>query len=368
MRSVHGVWLVVAALAVALALPASASALRLTRVAGGFGQLTQVTAPRSGDRAGTLYVVEQKGRIWKRRAGRTQLFLDIRRGVRFEGERGLLSMAFDPAYGKNGRFYVYFTNNDGDIVVARYRANSTRTRAVASSRRRLLRIRHPRSNHNGGQLAFGPNGRLYAATGDGGSGCDPDGNAQRLASRLGKLLSLNPRNIAGGWRRDGYGLRNPFRFSFDRATGRLYIGDVGQDDREEVNTRRAGALGGDPENYGWDVYEGREASGCVNEGLTTAGPLVWPISTYGRSLGCSIIGGFAYRGGRLPARLRGSYFFGDWCSGKIWRIRVSRDGRLVVGRKLVRDTSFNITSFGEGVAGELYVATSGGAVYRLVRS
>jgi glucose/arabinose dehydrogenase len=352
-----------------LALPSTAGAARLVQVAGGFDALTQVTAPRSGDARRVLYVVEQEGQVYRRLNGNNRLFLDIRDIVQAGGEEGLLSIAFDPRYATNRLFYVYYTNNDGNIRVARGRANSTSTRAVRRSLRVILGVRHPvQSNHNGGQLAFGPNGRLYAGTGDGGSGCDPGGNAQDLGSRLGKLLSIGPRNLDAGWRIEGYGLRNPWRFSFDRATGRLYIADVGQDNAEEIDTRRATQLGGRRENYGWDVYEGRRASGCPNGGLRGDGRLVWPISAYGHTGGrCSVTGGFVYRG-RVLDWLRGSYLFGDFCSGEIWRIRVGRDGDLVVTRRRMMDTQLNITSFGEGVRGHLYVATGGGTVHKLVRS
>jgi glucose/arabinose dehydrogenase len=367
MRRLEVIGVVVAAL-VALALPATASAVRLVPVASGLGELTQVTAPRSG-KPGVLYLVQRDGQIFRQLNGRRLRFLDIRRIVSCcNGEQGLGSMAFDPAYRTNRLFYVYYTNVSGDIRVARIKANSTSTRAVRSTLRVILRVAHPpATNHNGGQVAVGPNGRLYAATGDGGGGCDPGGHSQNLRSRLGKLLSVNPRNLAAGWRLDGYGLRNPWRFSFDRSTGRLYIGDVGQDDWEEIDTRSSSNLGLPRENYGWDVREGRQPSGCTHGPLNQAGVLVGPVSVYPHTLGCSITGGFAYRGRALDA-LRGSYVFGDYCTGRIWRIRVGSNGGLVVGRRQLRDTSLNITSFGEGVLGELYVVHQGGTVYKLVRS
>jgi glucose/arabinose dehydrogenase len=371
MRSRHGVLGVVLLLAVlALSWPSTASAVRLARVATNFDQLTHVAAPRRGDRAGVLYVVEREGQIWRVLGGRRTLFLSIRGLVSCcGGERGLMSMAFDPAYRTNRLFYVFHTDNGGDLRVARYRANAASTRAIWRSRRVILSVEHSRfSNHNGGQLAFSNGGRLYATTGDGGGACDPNGSAQRLRSRLGKLLSISPRRLGAGWRIDGYGLRNTFRFSFDRATGRLYLADVGQDAWEEINTRAARFLGGSRENYGWDVFEGRAASGCSHGRLNPAGTHARPISVYGHALGCSITGGFAYRGTQLPSRLRGWYFFGDFCSGTIWRIAVSTRGRLVGGRRVVVGTSHNITSFGEGVRGELYVATQAGSVYKLVRS
>jgi glucose/arabinose dehydrogenase len=366
-RRIGVIGVVLAALVVGLLVPATASAIRLAPVAGGFDDLTQVTAPRRGDTAGVLYVVEQEGQIFRRRSGSNSLFLDIRGRVDFGGERGLLSMAFDPAYGTNRLFYVYYTDNNGNIRVARFRANAASTGTIPGSGKIILRVGHPgASNHNGGQLAFAANGRLYAATGDGGGGCDSEGpNAQNLRSRLGKLLSVNPRNLGAGWRIEGYGLRNPWRFSFDRANGRLYIGDVGQGSQEEVDTRRAGLLGGKRENYGWNVYEGRLFNPCGNKRLNRTGPLVRPVSVYSHAAGrCSITGGVVYRG-RAINWLRGSYVFADYCTGEIWRIRVNSDGRRVVGRRLLRDAPFNVTSFGEGVRGALYVVDQSGSIYRL---
>ena len=361
------VGVLVAALGFSLVLPSTASALRLKRVAGGFDSPIHV-AFTSRDPGGTLYVVEQEGEIWRRRSGRTTRFLDIRDLVSSAGdEQGLLSLVFSPRYGKNRHFFVNYTDNGGDVRVARFRANSSFTRGVQRSRRMLLDVEHSRfGNHNGGLVAFGPNGRLYVSVGDGGSGCDPGGNAQDLGTRKGKLLSIDPGNLRGGWRIDGYGLRNLWRYSFDRKTGRLYAADVGQNQWEEINTLWAQRLGGTPENFLWDRYEGRKSSGCASGGLRGPGRRVWPIDVYSHSLGCSVTGGHVYRGRRLPARFRGWYFFGDFCSGSIWRLKFAK-GEVVKSRRLVRDTGLNITSFGEKRSGELYVVDRGGAVYKLVR-
>jgi glucose/arabinose dehydrogenase len=363
-RVVVGVLFIV----VALGLSVPAYALRLAPVMGGFSSPVHIASNKK-DPGGTLFVVEQGGRIWRVQGGSRTLFLNISGLVTSGGEQGLLSVAFDPRYATNRYFYVDYTNTSGDTRVARFRANAAFTQAVASSRRIVLSVPQPYSNHNGGQLAFGPNGRLYVGMGDGGSGCDPGNRAQNLSTRLGKLLSLDPRSLSSRWRKEGYGLRNPWRFSFDRAKGRLYIGDVGQDSAEEVDTRRRGALGGTLENYGWNVYEGRSRSGCPTSGLTRRGTLVWPINSYSHAAGrCSITGGFAYRGSQLRQFLRGWYFFGDYCSGEIWRL-LFRDGKLVHGRRLVLDSVRRISSFGEGRGGELYVADhGGGTIYKLVRS
>lgn len=355
-----------ALVATALALPNTASAVRLVRVAGGFDQLTQVTAPRRGDPRGTLYMVEQEGQVWKWRNGNRRLFLDIRGRVSCCGERGLLSIAFDPGYATNDFVYVNYTNNGGDTRIVRFRANASHSRVVRGSGRRLLALNQPFSNHNGGRLAIGPNGRLYSGQGDGGSACDPGGRAQNLRSKHGKLLSINPRNLRAGWRIDAYGLRNPWGYSFDRATGRLYIGDVGQAAWEEVDTLRARRLGGTPENFMWDVYEGFARSGCSNGGLRGPGARIRPISAYSHSLGCSITGGYAYRG-RSIRSLRGRYVFADYCSGRIWRLHYA-NGRLRSGRRLLLNTSLNISSFGEGKSGGLLLTNHGGQVYRLARS
>jgi glucose/arabinose dehydrogenase len=353
-------------LALALAVPGTADAARLRLVADGFDALTRVAAPRSGDPAGTLYVVEQEGQVYRLRGGTRTLFFDIRSIVGCCGERGLLGIAFDPNWGSNNLFYVNYTNTSGDTRIARYRANAAHTATVPGSRRLLLALNQPASNHNGGHLAFGRNGRLYTGQGDGGGACDPGGRAQNLGSRFGKLLSLNPRRIGAGWRIDAYGLRNPWGYSFDRATGRLYIGDVGQGAWEEVDTLLASRLGGTPENFMWDVYEGRRRSGCATGGLRGPGARMRPIAVYGHSLGCSITGGFVYRGSSMPAA-RGFYYFADYCSGRIWRLKYA-NGHVVRGRRLVRDTPHRITSFGEGINGELYVTDSAGNVRRLVRS
>jgi glucose/arabinose dehydrogenase len=362
-RRTLGVLALAAALLAVAAEPAAA--LRLVRVAGSFSSPVHLAAPRS-DREGTLYVVEQPGRIIRLAGGRRTVFLDIRDIVLSGGERGLLSVAFHPNYRNNGFFYVNFTNRSGDTRVVRFRANATRTRGLRSTARIFLRLDQPFSNHNGGQLAFGPDGLLYDGQGDGGSGCDPGDRAQDLGSNHGKLLRRNVDNPSAGWQIVGYGLRNPWRFSFDRMTGRLYIGDVGQGEWEEIDTLARSGLGGAVENYGWRVFEGRESGGCGD--VTLGGPSGHkpPLAVYSHSLGCSVTGGHVYRGTQLSSLLRGWYFFADYCSGRVWRLRVE-NGRLVTGRRLALDTNLNISSFGEGVAGELYVLHHGGTVYKLAR-
>jgi glucose/arabinose dehydrogenase len=354
MRSAVGVVLA----ALVLALPATAEAQQLVHVAGSFDSPVHATMKR-----GVLYVVEQEGQVWRIGGGRT-LFLDIRGQVSCCGERGLFSITFDGSYSTNRFFYVNYTDNGGDIRFARFRATADFSGTVAGSRRYLATIEHSsQTNHNGGQIVWGPGGRLYMSTGDGGGGCDPSNNAQDVRSWLGKMFSMNPRNIGAGRRMEVYGLRNPWRFSFDRLTGRLYIGDVGQNNFEEIDILPDSSLGGGRENFGWRVYEGFDFNPCGDRTLEGPSPHRRPIDVYDHSLGCSVSGGFAYRGQAFPA-LQGWYFFADYCSGRIWRL-LYRKGGLVADRRLVLDTALNITSFGENSNRELYVVDHGGTVYRL---
>jgi glucose/arabinose dehydrogenase len=310
-----------------------------------------VAAPR-GER-GRIYVVEQPGRIVVVENGtvRDQPFLDIRPLVRSGGEQGLLSVAFHPGYASNRRFYVNYTDRNGDTNVVEYRSNGTT--AIPGTARRLLFVHQPYANHNGGQLAFGPDGRLWVGMGDGGSGGDPENRAQNPRSLLGKLLSINV--ATKGVRIEALGVRNPWRFSFDRRTSDLWIGDVGQNAWEEIDflPRRSPGL----ENFGWDAYEGRAR---FESKAIARGRLIRPVAVYDRSQGCSVTGGFVYRGTAVPAA-RGRYFYGDFCTGNVWSLKRG-------ARPLVRKESFkvpNLSSFGEDAAGELYLVTLDGAVYRL---
>jgi glucose/arabinose dehydrogenase len=331
-----------------------------------------------------LFVVEQPGRIAVLRGGRRlgQAFLDIRDLVGYGGEEGLLSVAFPPNYRENGRFYVYYTDNDGNIRIDELRRR-TATRAARGSRRTVIAIPHPvNSNHNGGQLQFLGN-LLYFATGDGGSGGDPPNNAQSRESLLGKLLRIDPR--AGGGRpyvvpannpfvgragRDeiySYGLRNPFRFSFDTVTAarpRIAIADVGQDRFEELDYMTVGAASG--ANFGWDAFEGNSRYTGSNSGTGDPGNTTKPILVYdrGRDGGsCTIIGGYVVGPGGPPT-LRGRYIYTDFCSGAIRSLvphlrRASGDRRLGLTVALP-------TSFGEDDRGRIYVTSQEGPVYRLV--
>ena len=335
--------------------------LRLRPFASGFDSPVYVGATRS--EPGKLYVVEQPGviRVLVNGKKRAQPFLDIRNLVTSGGEQGLLSMAFHPGYAKNHRFFVYFNDKSGDVRVYEFRSNGTV--GLPGTAKPLLRVGHREfSNHDGGQLQFGPDGRLYAGTGDGGSGGDPHNHAQNLSSRLGKLLRLNVNKPGARWQIAGYGLRNPWRFTWDRKTHDLYIGDVGQGAFEEVDVRTP-AQQRVLNNYGWRVWEGRaryQSGQRVNPG----GRLVFPIVTYSHSKGCSITGGYVYRGSAVPAA-RGRYFYGDYCEGTIWSLRAVK-GKL----RGVRREPFTVpslSSFGEDVAGELFATSLDGTVYKLSR-
>jgi glucose/arabinose dehydrogenase len=328
-----------------------------------------------GDRE-RLYVVEQGGRIRVIRSGQLQAapFLDISGRISTGGERGLLGLAFHPQFATNGRLFVNYTDPNGDTRIAEFHAGSADL-ADPASERRLLFVRQPYANHNGGGLAFGGDGKLYIGLGDGGNAGDPQGNAQQIASLLGKLLRIdvdtgapyaippdNPFVTSAGARHEiwAYGLRNPFRFTFDRASDDLYIGDVGQSSLEEVDYARAPREGG--ENYGWNVMEGsrcyRPQTGCRTTGLTL------PVYEYTHADGCAITAGVVYRGCRMPA-LAGNFFFGDYCSAFVRSLRVvdgvATELRTWPGLAAIQ----SISSFGVDADGEMYVVDLSGSVFKL---
>jgi len=341
-------------------------------VEGGLTRPTYVT--HAGD--DRLFIVEQPGRIRIFKNGEllAQPFLDITDKVTIDGnEQGLLSVAFHPDYKNNGQFFVDYTRQkDGATVIERYTASSgDPDRADDQSGKVILTIAQPEANHNGGLIKFGPDGYLYVGMGDGGGQGDRHGsigNGQDRNSLLGKLLRIdvtnqdtfaipptNPFNTEV-W---AYGLRNPWRFSFDRSTGDLYIADVGQNTYEEVNVQAAASAGG--ENYGWRIMEGLH---CFNpqEGCDQMG-LVLPIAEYSHDVGgCSITGGYVYRGLQYPV-LDGAYFFADYCTGYIWSLQRNGDQWLMTKRL---ESGLQISSFGEDVNGEIYVINHGGAVYQVV--
>jgi glucose/arabinose dehydrogenase len=354
----------------------STFSLRAQQVVEGLTSPVYLTAPKNDPR---LFIVEQPGRIRIVKSGvlLPTPFLDITARVVSGGERGLLSMAFDPAYATNGRFYVYYTGAQGDIFVDRFTVSANPDVANTASDA-VITIQHrANSNHNGGLLLFGLDGMLYLGTGDGGGAGDVPNNAQNIDVLLGKILRLNvatlPYTIPAGnpfagqagadeiW---AYGLRNPWRYAFDvppdGTPPKLYIADVGQGAREEVDVVDASAPG---RNYGWRTMEGTQcynpSTGCNQSGLTL------PILDYDHSQGCSITGGVVYRGAAIP-EVQGHYFYSDYCSGWLRSFRLS-GGAAVDQRDWALTSIGNVTSFGLDSAGELYMLSANGRAYRLVK-
>lgn len=349
--------------------------LSLTEVVTGLDDPVHIT--HAGDGSGRLFVVERAGRIRIIKDGAlvSTPFLDISARVGSQGsEQGLLSVAFPPAYATDGAFYVNYTDTAGDTVVARYRVTANPDVADPNSEEIVLTVDQPYGNHNGGQLAFGPNdGYLYIGMGDGGSAGDPQNYAQDPNSLLGKMLRVDPVTtdtytippdnpfVDDPGTRDeiwALGLRNPWRFSFDRQTADLYIGDVGQGSYEEIDFQPASSTGG--ENYGWRCKEGfhdfNMSGDCPSLTLEP------PIREYDHSQGCSVTGGFVYRGLNYCTMQR-VYLYGDFCSGRIWGLQ--REGSTWENQLLL-DTTLNISTFGEDEAGNLYVADyTEGKVYML---
>ncbi len=352
--------------------PSQSDLFSLRKIADGLQQPTGLA--HAGDGSGRLYITEQAGRIKVWQAGQLlpTPFLDITDRVGSEGfEQGLLGLAFSPDFVQSRRFFVNYTDRQGTTIVAGFLASSDGLTADPKSEWQVLRVPQPTNSHNGGQLAFGPDGMLYIGIGDGGGANDPGNRAQNTRLLLGKILridvsqstatqpyrlpadnpSFGPNARPEIW---AIGLRNPWRFSFDRLTGDLYISDVGQGRLEEVNFQPAGQGG---QNYGWRFREGTEP-------LYPAPPdvvLTNPVFQYDHNQGCAIIGGYVYRGSMLPA-LSGAYFFGDYCSGLIWMLRRNDSGDWQ--GDVVLGTNFFISSFGEDESGELYVIDYRGAIYQ----
>jgi glucose/arabinose dehydrogenase len=346
--------------------PAGWPQISLSRVAGGFVQPVHVA--HAGDGSDRIFVVEQAGRIRILDNGVVlpSPFLDISAKLVCCGEQGLLSVAFPPGFAAKRYFYVNYTRKtDGATVVARYRVSAGDPNAADNTIEDvILTIPQPFANHNGGQLAFGPDNNFYIGMGDGGSGGDPQNNGQSPGTLLGKILRIdvesgatpygippgNPFVGVAGYRPEiwALGVRNPWRFSFDRGTGDLYIGDVGQGNFEEIDFQPAGDPGG--QNYGWNIMEGDRCYPVGTVGCNRTG-LALPIFVYDHSLGCSVIGGHVYRGSAFPF-LQGVYLFGDFCSGRIWGIRKNGAGW---DNALLADTTLTITTFGEDESGNVYV-------------
>jgi glucose/arabinose dehydrogenase len=348
--------------------------LALQEVATGLQRPLYLTAPAND---GRLFIVEQPGRIRIVKDGQLlpQPFLDISSRVSSGGERGLLGLAFHPSYADNGVFFVNYTDNSGDTRVERYTRGDNPDVADPGSGALVLAVDQPFGNHNGGQVLFGPDGMLYIPLGDGGSGGDPQNNAQTLSTLLGKLLRIdvnsgnpyaippdNPFIGQAGARPEiwAYGLRNPWRTSFDRGSNLFFIADVGQNRHEEINAvdRTIAGL-----NYGWRIMEG---SSCYNASSCDRSGLTMPIHTYPTSGGnCAVTGGYVYRGPSIP-EIAGHYFFTDHCAGGLRSLRFAEGNAQDVREWDVGSTG-NVSSFGEDAAGELYVVGHGGTVWRIVK-
>lgn len=324
-----------------------------------------------------MFIVEKPGRIRIIRDGSvlSTPFLDIRSLVSDSGEQGLLGLAFHPDYDSNGFFFVNYIDSDGDTRIVRYSVGASPDLGDASSAVTVLTVDQPFGNHNGGHITFGPDGMLYIGMGDGGAGGDPLGHGQNPVTMLGSMLRIDVDQVPYRIPSDNpyigtqdaapetwaFGLRNPWRFSFDRSTGDLWIGDVGQDQVEEISFQPESSDGG--EDYGWARLEG---SRCFPSDPCDASGTVLPVHEYDRSDGCSVTGGYVYRGDMNPD-FRGRYFFGDFCQGRIWSFRL--DGGAAVG--LFEHTDdfgrvSDLSSFGEDADGELYAVSLSGTVYRIV--
>ncbi len=337
--------------------------------------ISLVHANKDGSR---LFIAEQAGMIQILQNGQISktAFLDIRDRVSSGGETGLLGLAFHPGFSKNRRFFVNYTSSEPRLktVISEFTASDDLKTADPKSEKILMEMPQPFSNHNGGQIAFGPDGKLYIGMGDGGAGNDPEGNAQNTATLLGSLLRIDvdqkTKDKAYGIPKDNpfrrqsktapeiwaYGLRNPWRFSFDSETGALYLGDVGQNSREEINLIRRGG------NYGWNVMEGAI---CTPGLFLPCDPSRYaaPLLDYPRSEGTTVIGGYVYRGRAIPA-LNGAYLYGDFGNGRIWMLR--HEGKKVRENVLLLETNRMISAFGEDEQGELYILDYKGKILKIV--
>jgi len=344
-----------------------------------FQEMTNLVQP--DDTSGLIFITEQRGIIYSFSAGSPQqadIFLDITDRVNRGGnEEGLLGLAFGPDYQENGYFYIYYSAADPSrSVLSRFNLDEEDTDvADPESEVIIMEVEQPYSNHNAGQLVFGPDSYLYIALGDGGSAGDPLGNGQNLGTLLGSILRIDVSGLSAPWDYEipadnpfvgtegareeiwAYGLRNPWRFSFDSETGLLWAGDVGQSSWEEIDIIAKGA------NYGWNIMEGSHcyspATGCNQSGLTL------PVVEYDHSQGCSVTGGYVYRGDQIPS-LQGYYIYGDYCSGNIWAL--AYNGSVVTENILLVDSELSITTFGEDLAGNLYILDRQGGIYTLVQA
>ena len=357
--------------------PPPGSGVGLQEVVSGLSFPLYLTAPAADFTR--LFVVEKTGGIRIVRDGvlLPDPFLNLSAQVSTGSEQGLLGLAFDPEYAANGRFLVHYTDLAGNTVLSRFQVSSDPDRADPASERVIFTAVQPFSNHNGGQLAFGPDGFLYLGLGDGGASGDPNGRGQDLSEPLASILRLdvrsgdpytvppdnpfvgNPNALPEVW---SYGLRNPWRFSFDRANGDLYIADVGQNQLEEVDVSPAAEGAGRGLNYGWSIMEGSQCfggAGCDQTGLTL------PVLEYSHSEGCSITGGYVYRGNAIPA-IQGQYFYSDFCGRWVRSFRYADGAATEETSWPSLVTGGTIVSFGEDAAGEMYILEAEGRVSRIV--
>ncbi len=356
--------------------PDGTNGVGLALVAEGLAFPLYLTAPPDDSR---LFILEKGGRIRIVRHDSLlpEPFLDIAAQVSNGSEQGLLGLAFHPDYASNGRLFIDYTDTNGDTRIVEYHVGADPEHADPASARILLTIAQPYSNHNGGQVAFGPDGYLYVGMGDGGSGGDPQGHGQDPDDLLGSILRIdvngaapyavppdNPWADSAGARGEIWdiGLRNPWRFSFDRSTGDLYIADVGQSAQEEVDVSTSASGGGRGVNYGWNRMEGRS---CFASDPCDQTGLVLPVVQYSHADGCSISGGYVYRGSAIPA-LQGHYFYSDFCQGWVRSFRLENGVAADQRAWAELAPGGNVPSFGEDAAGELYVISAGGSVYRIV--
>lgn len=355
-------------------------------IATGFDQPLFVTG--AGDGSGRLFVLEKTGRVWIVTDGERSAdpFLDLSDAVSTDSEQGLLGMAFYPSFAEDGLLIVYYTDVNGDTVVSRFSASGDM--ADRASEEVLLKVDQPYANHNGGMVVFGTDGYLYIGLGDGGSGGDPHGNGQNTQVLLGKILRIDVTGDASQTQEATYGipddnpfvdfhpdtgaprpeiwafgLRNPWRFSFDRATGDLWIGDVGQSAWEEIDFQPASSGGG--ENYGWSRFEGTHAYPPDTDPPKDTSGFVQPVVEYARDAGKSVTGGYVYRGSEVPD-LRGVYVYGDFVSGRVWGLRLDPGADSASENELLLDTGGAVSSFGEDDEGELYIVDFNGSVLKVV--
>lgn len=356
--------------------PPAGTGARLQEVVTGLSVPLYLTAPAGDAR---LFIVEKTGgiRIVKDGALLPDPFLDLSAQVSSGSEQGLLGLAFDPEYATNGRFVVHYTDPAGNTALSRFQVSADPDRADPASEQLILTAAQPASNHNGGQVAFGPDGFLYLGLGDGGSSGDPEGRGQDPSDLLGSILRVdlragdpytvpadnpfagNPNARPEVW---SYGLRNPWRFSFDRATGDLYIADVGETQVEEIDVSTPADGAGRGVNYGWSIMEGSQCfrgSGCDRTGLTL------PVLEYSHQEGCSVTGGYVYRGSSIP-ELQGHYFYADFCQGWVRSFRYTGGAVTDEASWPTLSPGGPIVSFGEDSAGELYILQAGGGVFRIV--